>query len=141
MQLSNLKPDIFPFIIVDYDTHFGIDVIVKAKDSMPIKSSKLYYVEFKNYLTKSFNHSFENLHSIICWDINTADLKNGEEVTDIAGKKRTLKIIPPESDGDYTRYYLDSLRSDRKIEIFVLKYYLSEKFCINFTPRTESSTL
>ncbi len=141
MQLSSLKPDIFPFIIVDYDTHFGIDVIVKAKDSMPIQSSKLYYVEFKNYLTKSFNHSFENLHSIICWDINTADLKNGEEVTDIAGKKRTLKIIPPENESDYTRYYLDSLRSDRKIEIYVLKYYLSEKFGINFIPRTESSIL
>ena len=141
MQLSNLKPDLFPFVIVDYDTHFGIDVIVKAKDSMPIKTSRLYYVEFKNYLTKSFNHSFENLYSIICWDINSSDLKNGEEVTDIAGKKRTLRIIPPENSGDYTRYYLDSLRSERKIEIYVLKYYLNEKYGISFTPRTESSSI
>ena len=57
MQLSSLNPDLFPFVIVDYDTHFGIDVIVKGKDNMPIKTSKLFYVEFKNYLTKSFNHS------------------------------------------------------------------------------------
>lgn len=141
MQLSNLKPEVFPFVIVDYDTHFGIDVIVKGKDVMPIKSSKLYYVEFKNYLTKNFNHSFENLHSIICWDINTSDIKNGEEVTDIAGKKRTLKIVSPEGSGDYTRYYLDSLRSDRKIEIFVLKYYLNEKYGITFVPRNELSTI
>lgn len=141
MQLSSLKPDVFPFVIVDYDTHFGIDVIVKGKDSIPIKSSKLYYVEFKNYLTKDFNHSFENLHSIVCWDINTSDIKNGTEVKDIAEKKRMLKIVSPEGAGDYTRFYLDSMRSERKIEIFVLKYYLNEKFGITFTPRTELSTL
>jgi len=142
MQLGTYKPEIFPFTIVDYDTHFGIDVIVKAKDDgMSIKTSKLYYVEFKNYLNKNFNHSFENLHSIVCWDINIADVKNGQEVTDIANKKRTLKIIPPEQEGDYTRYYLDSLRSDRKIEIFVLKYYLEEKFGIKFVPRNENSVI
>lgn len=139
MQLSSLNPDLFPFTIVDYDTHFGIDVIVKAQDTMPIKASKLYYVEFKNYLSKKFNHSFENLHSIICWDINTTELKSGEEVTDIATKKRTLKIIPPEGADDYTRFYLDSLRSERKIEVFVLKYYLKELFDVEFKPRTDAS--
>ena len=140
MQLSTYNSEIFPFTVIDYDTHFGIDVIVKGKDNMPIKSSKLYYVEFKNYLSKHFNHSFENLHSIVCWDINTIELKNGEEVTDIANQKRTLKIIPPENNGDYTRYYLDSLRGSRKIEIFVLRYYLEEKFGIKVSPRNESST-
>ena len=139
MQLSTYKPEIFPFTVIDYDTHFGIDVIVKAKDNMPIKTSKLFYVEFKNYMSKNFNHSFENLHSIVCWDINSVDLKNGEEVCDIANQRRTLKIVPPECAGDYTRYYLDSMRSDRKIEIFVLKYYLEEKFGITFVPRNESS--
>lgn len=140
MQLSTYKPDIFPFTVIDYDTHFGIDVIVKANDGMPIKTSKLYYVEFKNYLSKHFNHSFENLHSIVCWDINSVELKNGEEVTDIANQKRTLRIISPENQEDYTRYYLDSLRSDRKIEIFVLKYYLEEKLGVKFVPRNDSST-
>ena len=57
MQLSCIKPDLFPFAIVDYDTHFGIDVIAKSMDSIPIKTSRLFYVEFKNYLTKSFKHS------------------------------------------------------------------------------------
>lgn len=120
---------------------YDIDVIVKAKDDIPIKSSKLYYVEFKNYLTKDFNHSFENLHSIICWDINLKDLKNNDEVIDIANQRRTLKIIQPEHEGDYTRYYLDSMRSGRKIEVFVLKYYLKEKLGIEFVPRTEKSTI
>lgn len=141
MQLSSYDSDLFPFTIIDYDTHSGIDVIVKAKDDIPIKSSKLYYVEFKNYLTKDFNHSFENLHSIICWDINLKDLKNNDEVIDIANQRRTLKIIQPEQEGDYTRYYLDSMRSGRKIEVFVLKYYLKEKLGIEFVPRTEKSTI
>lgn len=141
MQLSSYDSDLFPFTIIDYDTHSGIDVIVKAKDDIPIKSSKLYYVEFKNYLTKDFNHSFENLHSIICWDINLKDLKNNDEVIDIANQRRTLKIIQPEHEGDYTRYYLDSMRSGRKIEVFVLKYFLKEKLGIEFVPRTEKSTI
>ena len=80
MQLSSYDPALFPFTVVDYDTHSGIDVIVKAQDSMPIKTSKLFYVEFKNYLQRDFNHSFENLHSIVCWDINLNELKNNEEV-------------------------------------------------------------
>lgn len=141
MQLSSIKPDIFPFTIVDYDTHAGYDVIVKANDSLPIKTSKLYYVEFKNYLTRNFNHSFENLYSIVCWDINTTDLKNGDEVTDIAKKKRTLQIVSPENNNDHTRYFLDSPRESRKIEIYVLKYYLNEKFGIEFKPRTEKAII
>lgn len=140
MQLSCHNPDIFPFTIIDYDTHSGIDVIAKAKNDLPIKTDKLYYIEFKNYLTKDFNHSFENLHSIICWDINLNELRNGTEVTDISNQRRTLKIIQPEYEGDYTRYYLDSMRSSRKIEVFVLKYYLKEKFNIEFSPRTETSS-
>lgn len=79
--------------------------------------------------------------SIICWDINLKDLKNNDEVIDIANQRRTLKIIQPEHEGDYTRYYLDSMRSGRKIEVFVLKYYLKEKLGIEFVPRTEKSTI
>lgn len=141
MQLSSYDLKLFPFTIVDYDTHSGIDVIVKAQDNMPIKTSKLYYVEFKNYLGKEFNHSFENLHSIVCWDINLNELRNNEEVKDIANERRTLKIVPPENENDYTRYYLDSLRNARKIEVFVLKYYLKEKLGIDFIPRTDASII
>lgn len=137
MQLKSVDPDIFPFTIVDYDTHVGIDVIVKAHDIIPIKTSKLYYVEFKNYLKRDFNHSFENLHSIICWDIDPKIIKHGDEVTDIAQAKRVLRIVKPEFDGDRTRYYLDNIRSERKIEVFVLKQYLEEVAGITFRVRTE----
>jgi len=140
MQLQALNPSIFPFTIVDYDTHVGIDVIVKAVDTIPIVSSKLYYVEFKNYLKREYNHSFENLHSIICWDIDTKIVKNGDEVIDIAQQKRTLKIIPPASVNDHTRYFLDNIRSERKIEVFVLKHYLEERERITFRARTDKDS-
>ena len=68
----------------------------------------------------------------MCWDINLSEIKNNEEVTDIAKQRRILKIIPPENEGDYTRYYLDYPRGGRKIEIFVLKSYLKEKLKIEF---------
>lgn len=138
MQLQAIEPTMFPFTIIDYDTHVGIDVIVKAKDDIPIKSSKLFYVEFKNYLKKDFNHSFENLHSIICWDIDPKIIKHGDEVTDISQNHRVLKIVPPEYEGDRTRYYLENLRSERKIEVYVLKQYLEEVKGITFRARTEN---
>ena len=141
MQLSTYNPDIFPFIPLDYDTHSGIDVIVKENDKLPIKSSKLYYVEFKNYLSRDFNHTFDNLYSIVYWDVNLAEIKNNDEVTDIAKQRRILKIIPPENEGDYTRYYLDYSRGGRKIEVSVLKLYLKEKLRIDFFPRTEESSI
>lgn len=139
MQISQHDPSIFPFTVVDYDTHTGIDVMAKLNDNVPIKNSKLYYVEFKNYLNKNFNHSFQNLHSIVCWDINTNELKHNDEVTDVAKETRTLKIIPPADENDYTHYYLAATGGARKIEIFVLKSFLKEKLGIEFKPRTEQS--
>ena len=77
----------------------------------------------------------------MCWDINLSEIKNNEGVTDIAKQRRILKIIPPENEGDYTRYYLDYPRGGRKIEIFVLKSYLKEKLKIEFFSRTEKSSV
>jgi len=135
LQISQAEEDLFPFYIIDYDTHSGIDVIVKEKnDSLPLKQDRLYYVEFKNRLERNFNHSFEHLHNIICWDI---DLVNGQEIEDVAKKKRIVKIIQPVDGNDYTHYYLDDPRGSLKIEIFVLKTYLKEKLGIDFVARTE----
>jgi len=133
LQLSQIENKLFPFSILDYDTHSGIDVIVKENDTIPIKSSKLYYVEFKNRLDVNFNHSFENLYSIICWDIN---LKNGDTIEDISKRNRTMRIVPSQDENDYTHYFLDDMSNSRKIEVFVLKTYLEEKLGIYFKHRT-----
>lgn len=133
VQLMLLRPELFPFTIIDYDTHEGIDVLVKANDRNPISSSKLYYVEFKYALGGSFNHSFENLHSVVCWDTL---LKHNDVVKDINREERKLVIVGPDSLSEHTKYYLDNPRRAHKIEVFVLKDYLAQKLGIQFRPRT-----
>jgi len=137
VQLGILRPDLFPFQILDYDTHEGIDIIVKGDKKTPIQQAKLFYVEFKYYLTNDFNHSFANLHSIICWD---TQVKHDEVVTDINRENRKMQIVQPEHIGEPTRYFLDNPRQPHKIEIYVLKDYLAT-IGIEFRPRTVESVV
>lgn len=138
VKLMMIEPELFPFSILDYDTYSGVDVIAKGNDNLKINQSKLFYIEFKALLSNNFNHSFENIFAIVCWDI---DIKNNDKITDIAKKSRTLKIIQPENEKDYTRYFLEDLRESHRIEVFVLKDYLKEKLAIEFRPRTEQDTI
>jgi hypothetical protein len=134
VQLNIAHPELFPFQIIDYDTHTGYDVIVKGNDSTPIYQSKLFYVELKYFLKNQFNHSFENLHSIVCWD---TEIKHGDIVEDISREERKLQIAPSERAGEYTKYFLDHPRSAHRIEVFVLKDYLREKLNLEFRPRAK----
>jgi len=138
LQLQILEPDLFPFYIIDYDTHSGIDVIVKGDNTQPIHTSKLFYVEFKHYLTKDFNHSFKNLYNIVCWDTT---IKHNETLKDLSNEERIMQIVPPENDNDYTKYFLDRQGSATKIEVFVLKDFLKEKLGMEFRPRTVADKL
>jgi hypothetical protein len=133
VQLSTIDPKIFPFTVVDYDTHEGIDIIVKGNDTVPVHGSRLYYIEFKYVMSTSFNHSFENLHSIVCWDV---DLKHGDIVQDVNREDRKLAVAAPGNSSDYTHYFLDHPRKAHRIEVFVLKDYLPQKLGIEFRPRT-----
>ncbi|MDJ1495021.1 ATP-binding protein [Cytophagaceae bacterium DM2B3-1] len=130
--LNQLEPDLFPFEIIDYNTNTGIDILVKEKNELTLENSRFYYVELKNILQKRFNHSFEYIHSIICWD---TDVKDSDEIEDLENKKRRLTIVNPTNDNDYTRYFLDDPKSDRRIVIYVLKDYLKQRLNIDFRPR------
>ena len=103
IKLSIIESNLFPFKMLDYDTHSGIDIIAKGDSTTPITSASLYYVEFKYILTCDFNHSFQNLFSIVCWD---TQLKHDEILKDISGEEREFKIIQPANENDYTRYFL-----------------------------------
>ncbi|MDO9567727.1 MAG: ATP-binding protein [Candidatus Desulfaltia sp.] len=133
IHLSILNDKLFPFQVIDYDTHQGIDVIVKGDKNTPISSSKLFYIEFKRTLERGFNHSFENLHSLICWE---TEIKHYDILSDINGEERKMQIIAPSDGSDYTRYFLDNPKKAHKIEVYVLKQYLKEKLNIDFKPRT-----
>ena len=132
IKLSTIKPALFPFCVVDYNTHTGIDAIAKGDHTTPIQQSKLYYLELKFQLSTQLNHSFDNLQAIICWDTK---VKHGDKVVDINGNERVLRIEQPSRDATYTGYFLDSPRKVH-IEVYVLKDYLREKLQIDFRPRT-----
>ena len=136
--LAHMNEDLFPFKIIDYDTHDGIDVIAKGDKTTPISSAKLYYVEFKRILGKGFNHSFKNLHSVVCWE---TEIKHDESLKDINDEERKMQILSPSDESDYTRYFLDNPRKAHKIEVFVLKQYIKERLGIEFKPRTKDATV
>ena len=124
IQLTTIQPDLFPFNIVDYDTHSGIDVIAKVRDSTPAASSDLFYVELKYFFEAVMNHTFDNMRYIVCWD---TEVKHGSKVTDLTGVERTLYVAPADpNQGNYTGYFLrQNFKQD--IQVFVLKDYLREK--------------
>ncbi len=136
MQLNFLHDDLFNFDILDYNTHEGIDVLVKNKGSVCINQSHPYYVEFKYNLNKSFNHGFKHLHSIICWNLGSG-IGNGSQIVDVTNERRTVEIIPGRTGEERTRYYLTDPRNPFRIEIYVLSQYIKETLGIEFRKRTQ----
>ncbi len=136
LMLSQIDESLFPFHVIDYDTHDGIDVIAKGDKKTPIASAKLFYVEFKRTLARGFNHSFENLHSVVCWD---TEIKHDDIIKDINNEERKMQIISPDSENDYTHFFLDNPKKAHKIEVFCLKSYLKEKLGLSFRPRTSDA--
>jgi hypothetical protein len=131
--LSIVAPDLFPFEVIDYNTNTGIDLLVRERNDLTIEQVRIFYVELKKDLTNRFNHSFEYLHSIICWDTR---VKDGDEVYDLGNIKRVMKIANPEKEGDITSYYLEDGRGGRNITVYVLKDFLRQKLGIDFRPTT-----
>ena len=85
LQIMTLKPDLFDFKIIDYDTGLGYDLLVTKDYQLDLSRAALRFVEMKFELKRDFNHSFKRLAAILCWDTNLA---NDEEVHDLSGAKK-----------------------------------------------------
>ncbi|MBA7631511.1 hypothetical protein ES703_39043 [subsurface metagenome] len=133
--ICSLEPSLFPFRVIDYDTKRGYDALVAQSMPRDLSRESVYFVEFKYMLTSDFNHSFDHLTAVVCWD---SAIGEDSEVTDIKNSRRRLRITPPENESEYTKYMLVSPRERHNIEVFVLKDYLREKLGIEFRPRTVS---
>lgn len=131
------KPSLFPFHIIDYDTKRGYDALVARSTPNDLSRESMFFIEFKYTLISEFNHSFEHLTAIICWDCN---LSEGDEIRDIQDNRWELSITLPRDDSDYTCYRLMSPRGSHNIEVFVLKDYLREKLGIEFRPRSKRTS-
>lgn len=136
MQLLTLDPDLFGFKVTDYDTAFGYDLLVTKDFALDLNRAALRFVEMKYDLRRDFSHSFARLAAVICWDTRLA---NEDEVVDLAGNKRTMKVTAakPGDDGGYTKFMLVSDTEDHNIEVFVLREFLKQRLAIDFAARTK----
>lgn len=134
LQLLTLEPDIFNFKVIDYDTSIGYDLLVTRDYALDLNRASMMFAEIKYELQRDFNHSFKKLAAVICWDTK---LSNEDEVVDLTGAKRTMKITPPDRkvENSYTKYMLVSNTEPHNIEVFVLKDFLSERLGLKFRPR------
>jgi hypothetical protein len=117
-----LLPDLFPFVIRDYDSHVGFDGLAARKKELAINETQHLFVEFKLELKKEFNHTFERLDTVVCW---TARVKDGESVVDIAGKKGTYQITP-QADGSKARFIVIPGSRDN-VEVIVFSELLEQR--------------
>jgi hypothetical protein len=134
LQIMTLRPALFDFTIVDYDTGLGYDLLVTKDYQLDLNRAALRFVEMKFELKRDFNHSFKRLAAIVCWDTNLA---NDEEVHDLSGAKRKLKITALKKDetDSYTKYMLVADDEAVNIEVFVLRDFLKERLGLEFRPR------
>jgi hypothetical protein len=134
LQLLAIKPDIFGFKLIDYDTSLGYDLLITKDLALDLNRASMMFTEIKFELKREFNHSFKKLATVICWDTK---LSNDDEVTDLNNAKRIMKISPPDKsiDGSYTKYMLVSTTEPHNIEVFVLKDFLKEHLKLEFRPR------
>ena len=133
LQLLAINPELFDFKVIDYDTFFGYDLLVTKDYALDLQRAAMNFVEMKYELKRDFDHSFKKLAAIICWDTSLA---NEDEVRDIAGAKRTMRITPSSNENSYTKYMLVSATEPHNIEVIVLKDFLRERFKVEFRPRT-----
>ena len=131
-QVSVLRPDLFRFRVVDFDTKRGYDALAAAGAVKDLAKDTLFFVEFKHKLGSDFNHSFSHLAAVVCWE---CALNDGAEVTDLENKKRQLRISPPSAAGEYTKYMLVSATDQHNVEVFVLRDYLEERLDLAFKSR------
>ncbi len=127
-QLLAVAPELFPFRVLDWNNAEGFDLLARDTTELSLDDAAKFYVECKQLLTASFNHSLRNVRYIVCWD---TDLDNEGIVTAIGADTRTLTIKPPSADRQYTQFLL--WREDaNSIEVFVLRRLISDLLGISF---------
>jgi hypothetical protein len=131
ITLCSLKPDLFPFEPLDYNTTRGIDIIARNRSTSPITDGERWYVELKHTLQTRFNHSFSHLRYIVCWDLDRG-MADGTEFTGIGEDIRRLRI--GEDDQKRRLYFLDYPTARTKIQIIRLAEYLKNYLSLTFEP-------
>jgi hypothetical protein len=120
--ISAKLPAILPFAIRDYDAHYGFDGLAARNRELEINETKHLFVEFKLELKTDFDHSFDRLEAIICWN---SRVKHGESVMDLAGVRGTYNISPT-PEGTKKRFIMVP-GSARNVEVIVFRELLEQQ--------------
>lgn len=119
--ISAVLPSLLPFVIRDYDSHFGFDGLAARNKELAINETKHLFVEFKLDLKTTFDHTFDRLEAIICWN---SRVKDGDTVLDLAGIKGTY-TISTDASGTKKRFILVP-GSARNVEVIVFRDLLEQ---------------
>jgi hypothetical protein len=128
-QMVGLWPKRLEWLkVIDLDSHFGYDLLVIRTHHLT-DAQEPAFVELKYNLRDSddFNHSFEYLSGIVCWETN---LHENEELRDIRDNVRVFRIEKPTKDHPSTKYYLNNPGGGLNIAVVVLRKYLEEVFAL-----------
>lgn len=125
-----LKPTLFDFEPYDYNASRGIDIIARSKRGS-LHEGDHRYIELKHTLQpKRFNHAFQYLRWIICWDFDKR-VGEGCELQGIEDNDiRRLQVA--KDDYGHTIYFLDCKNRPEKVQVIRLKEFLKERLNIEF---------
>jgi Histidine kinase-, DNA gyrase B-, and HSP90-like ATPase len=132
MTVYALHPELFEFEPVDYNTKVGIDVIARNKSDNKITEGEHWYVELKYKLAaKRFNHAYQHLRWILCWDFDETVTIGTSEFSGVEDNDNRRLQAAKNPDG-HSIYFLDSNLKATKIQIIRLKEFLKERLNVDF---------
>ena len=131
IKLCTIKPDLFDFIPLDYNTSRGIDIIARTIDADNIREGEHAYIELKYILRSDFNHAFQFLRWIVCWDFSPK-VNEETEFTGLAEENDIRKLKTYVDENGNNLYFLEGLKKATKVEVIKLKELLNTEFQINF---------
>jgi hypothetical protein len=127
--IYTIKPDLFEFEPLDYNTTRGIDIIGRNKTDNLVSDCEFWYIELKYLLEKNFNHSFKYTRWIVCWDFSN-DIKHETMIkTNIENEERKIVFTPYEGS---KIYYLEKPTDRIRIQVIRLKEFLEKELGIIF---------
>lgn len=130
MKICALRPDVFDFEPLDYNTSRGIDIVARNRTSNKISESLFWYVELKYLLRETLDHGFKYLRWIVCWDFDKSISMNSEFA---AVQETDLRKLEASKDADgNSLYFLNSRTSAVKIQVVRLVEFLRERLGVEF---------
>ena len=130
MKVYALRPDLFEFEPLDYNTSRGIDIVARNKTDNKISESQFWYVELKFLLRETLDHGFKYMRWLICWDFDKTIGKETEFAAVQESDVRTLEKAKDERGNNL--YFLNSKTSAVKIQVMRLREFLNEKMGVEF---------